>query len=32
MAAGDYNALMSNAKIVALMQNPKVREIIDALR
>ena len=32
IAAGDYNALMSNAKIVALMQNPKMREIIEALR
>lgn len=32
MAAGDYDTLMHNAKILALMQNPKVREIIEGLR
>ena len=32
IAAGDYDTLMRNAKIVALMQSPKVRAIVDALR
>ena len=32
IAAGDYAALMSNPKIVALMQNAKVRQILDATR
>ena len=32
IAAGDYDSLKNNAKIQALMRNPKVREILDALR
>jgi hypothetical protein len=32
MAAGDYAALQNNPKIVALMHNAKMREIIDGVR
>ncbi|MEO8465693.1 MAG: hypothetical protein ABI640_10165 [Gammaproteobacteria bacterium] len=32
IAAGDYAALMTNPKIVALLQNAQVREILEATR
>jgi hypothetical protein len=32
MVAGDYAALQNNPKIVALMHNAKMREIIDGVR
>ena len=32
MAAGDYSGLMNNPKIVTLMRNAKMREIIDGVR
>lgn len=32
IASGDYDALMHDPKIIALTQNPKVREIIDSVQ